>query len=73
MAIIKALQNGPYKLEGDGVTVLDGNGNAFPSAKGPIYLCRCGASKTKPFCDGQHTKVGFKAAEEAVSEVDRGA
>jgi CDGSH-type Zn-finger protein len=35
------------------------------SGEKKIFLCRCGASKTKPWCDGSHETVGFKAAEAA--------
>ena len=70
MAIeITATTNGPYRISGDldELTLLDGEGNAHDIAgKKRIFLCRCGASTTKPFCDGQHTKIGFEAAEAAV-------
>ena len=66
MTTIRVRQNGPYRIEGDDVTVVDWNGNPYPIAKRPIALCRCGASTTKPFCDGTHSKIGFQAAEAAV-------
>jgi 3-phenylpropionate/trans-cinnamate dioxygenase ferredoxin subunit len=66
MATIKVRQNGPLLVEGDDVTVVDWNGNAYTPNKRPFALCRCGASTTKPFCDGTHSRVGFQAAEAAV-------
>ena len=70
MAIeVVATKNGPYLLTGDlsQLELRDGDGNLFDLAgKRRIFLCRCGASTTKPFCDGQHSKIGFQAAEAIV-------
>jgi len=63
---IRLRKNGPYVIDGDDVRVIDWNGSEYQSVRKPIALCRCGASTTKPFCDGTHSKVGFAAAEEAV-------
>jgi CDGSH-type Zn-finger protein len=63
---IKVLQNGPLQVDGEDFALADWNGAAYAIAKRPIYLCRCGGSTKKPFCDGTHTKTGFKAAEAAV-------
>ena len=59
--------NGPYIVDGEDVTVIDWNGNAYQIAKRPFKLCRCGASTQKPFCDGTHSRQGFQAAEAAVA------
>jgi 3-phenylpropionate/trans-cinnamate dioxygenase ferredoxin subunit len=66
MTTIRIRQNGPYRVDGDDVTIVDWNGNPYRITKLPIALCRCGASTTKPFCDGTHSKIGFQAAEAAV-------
>ena len=70
---IKVRANGPYRVKGP-VRLVDAEGNEFdlaPHTKdGTIVLCRCGASKTKPFCDKTHSKLGFEAAERAVREAD---
>ena len=63
---IEIIKNGPYIVTG-GTELKDADGNTYP-AKNRIALCRCGASTTKPFCDGTHSKIGFKAAEKAVPE-----
>ena len=66
---IKARHNGPYKVTGP-IRLIDADGNEYDltDREGPIALCRCGGSTTKPFCDGTHSKKGFEAAERAVAE-----
>ncbi|MDZ7586820.1 MAG: CDGSH iron-sulfur domain-containing protein [Patescibacteria group bacterium] len=59
MTKIKSLKNGPFQVSGQ-VMVEDAAGKKT-SVEKEVYLCRCGASKNKPFCDGTHVKIGFKA------------
>jgi CDGSH-type Zn-finger protein len=68
MITIRVRQNGPYRVEGDDVTVIDWNGNEYKIEKKPFVLCRCGGSTKKPFCDGTHSRNGFQAAEAAVPD-----
>ncbi len=58
--VIKVRDNGPYKVTGP-VTVIDVDGNAFDLPDGPVVLCRCGHSQTKPFCDSAHKQHGFES------------
>jgi CDGSH iron-sulfur domain-containing protein 3 len=62
--VIKVRDNGPYKVTG-AVTIVDSEGRAFALPDGPIALCRCGQSQTKPFCDASHRVSGFDACERA--------
>jgi CDGSH iron-sulfur domain-containing protein 3 len=57
---IRLRRNGPYVIECDDVTIVDSDGIEYVSPRQPVALCRCGASATKPFCDGSHKQVGFK-------------
>jgi CDGSH-type Zn-finger protein/uncharacterized Fe-S cluster protein YjdI len=50
-------EGGPYAVRGD--IVLDGKRQGFR-----MTLCRCGASKNKPFCDGSHHDIHFDASGE---------
>jgi len=51
-------KDGPYCIVG-GIELADPMG-AKPESKEHYTLCRCGASKNKPFCNGRHKKIGFK-------------
>ena len=66
MTTIRLRRNGPYVIDDESVRVIDWNGVEYPVDRHPVALCRCGASTTKPFCDGTHSRVGFQAAEAAV-------
>jgi 3-phenylpropionate/trans-cinnamate dioxygenase ferredoxin subunit len=69
---IEARPNGPYVVTGT-VELRDTNGTVLPT-QARVVLCRCGASTTKPFCDGTHSKIGFQAAAQAVpASVERSA
>ena len=57
--IIKVIENGPLYLEGE-FRVYDTVGRRRDYQQGRIKLCRCGASKRKPLCDGSHIEAGFK-------------
>jgi CDGSH-type Zn-finger protein len=54
--------NGSIKVEGD-VPVFDHEGRQLETREGkPFYLCRCGRSSRKPFCDGTHNRIDFDGA-----------
>jgi len=61
---IKTLKDGPYEVKGS-IQLVDATRAEFKLTEDPIYLCRCGHSANKPFCDGTHQKIGFKSEEPA--------
>lgn len=58
---VRVRENGPLAIEAE--LKIAGVAQAAPRAT----LCRCGASKTKPFCDGSHVAAGFIATGEPVT------
>jgi CDGSH-type Zn-finger protein len=74
---IKIVKDGPYQVKGglplyEQIIVTDKAGHSrelidikeYPGQETYI-LCRCGASKNKPFCDGTHRGIGFDGTETA--------
>jgi CDGSH-type Zn-finger protein len=71
---ITVKKNGPYRVEAPEGTIelVDADGNKYDlTGKTGFSLCRCGGSKNKPFCDGQHSAIGFIGAETAVKIADQ--
>jgi 3-phenylpropionate/trans-cinnamate dioxygenase ferredoxin subunit len=66
---IQITENGPYKVTGD-VELLDSAGDPVRTQGGAVFLCRCGGSTNKPFCDGTHSQIGFQGAMAAVKEAE---
>ena len=61
-------KDGPLRLEGENITIVDEAGNQYNLAgRTAVSLCRCGQSQNKPFCDSSHVKVGFVAESVAFS------
>jgi CDGSH-type Zn-finger protein len=53
--------SGPIWVRG-GIPVESADGTVY-EVRNRVTLCRCGASKNKPFCDATHVEIGFSAAD----------
>jgi len=57
---ITAYRDGPLLVRGK-FQLEDQDGNPITTRRETIALCRCGKSRLRPFCDGTHRLVGFRA------------
>ncbi len=56
---VQPVPNGPLRVVGN-LEVVSGTGRTCNKLS-EAYLCRCGQSKNKPYCDGSHKATGFEA------------
>jgi len=74
---IRIIKNGPYEVTGNvplvqaviepdhqGISANWEEGKRYEQ-RDEYYLCRCGGSASKPYCDGSHVKIGFTGNETA--------
>lgn len=58
--MIVPYRDGPYLVRGP-VVLRDQDGGVIECHRPTIALCRCGKSRTRPFCDGTHQVIRFTA------------
>lgn len=56
---VEPLRDGPLAVRGN-LEITSGTGRVVARVT-RAYLCRCGGSQSKPFCDGTHAKIGFRS------------
>jgi CDGSH-type Zn-finger protein len=53
-AIIEVIDNGPLRITGK-INITD-QARGINDIVDEVYLCRCGKSSTKPYCNGSHKR-----------------
>ena len=60
VARVTPYRNGPYLIRGP-FRIVDQDGNEIEANRKVVALCRCGRSRIRPFCDGTHKAIRFRA------------
>ncbi|MBO4210125.1 CDGSH iron-sulfur domain-containing protein [Micromonospora echinofusca] len=60
-ATVTTYEDGPLLLRGD-FELRTQSGETIDARRRTVALCRCGGSAIKPFCDGTHKALDFRAA-----------
>ena len=58
--IITPYRDGPLLVRGP-FELTWPDGSPIERRRDPVALCRCGKSRLRPFCDGTHKLIGFRA------------
>jgi CDGSH-type Zn-finger protein len=59
--VITPYRDGPLLVRGP-ITLVGPDGEPLEPRRSTIALCRCGKSRLRPFCDGTHKLIGFRAS-----------
>lgn len=60
IVVIEVEDNGPNHVKGK-FKIVTPAGKEIPHEGNEEWLCRCGQSAKKPFCDGSHKKTEFQS------------